>query len=157
MAELEARLMAGATEKIQLGAFLAIFQVNHPYPQFTISTSIIISGGDVNLFHNFLFRASLRRNTHINYFFKVTREMIKAEAEAQWKRERVNFCALDALKTQFPDPLNVCDLGKLEAYTYHQYFLWITLYRLDSSQHGSWQTCIQLVTISDAWEILCRE
>ena len=27
MAELEARLMAGATEKIQLGAFLAIFQV----------------------------------------------------------------------------------------------------------------------------------
>ena len=27
MAELEARLMAGATEKIQLGSFLAIFQV----------------------------------------------------------------------------------------------------------------------------------
>lgn len=28
MAELEARLMAGATEKIQLGSFLAMFQVN---------------------------------------------------------------------------------------------------------------------------------
>ena len=27
MAELEARLMAGATEKIQLGSFLAMFQV----------------------------------------------------------------------------------------------------------------------------------
>ena len=28
MAELEARLMAGATEKIQLGSFLAMFQVS---------------------------------------------------------------------------------------------------------------------------------
>ena len=41
MAELEARLMAGATEKIQLGAFLAIFQVNQHLSQFTIPTSII--------------------------------------------------------------------------------------------------------------------
>ena len=77
MAELEARLMAGATEKIQLGAFLAIFQVG--IQVFKYSDHQVL---------NFL---TIWRQ------IKVTREMIKAEAEAQWRLELVILCVIEEI------------------------------------------------------------
>ena len=61
--------MAGASEKIQLGAFLAAFQVHGRKARNTI----LSGSGEYNCLREF----------SSTWYFQVTREMIKAEAAAQ--------------------------------------------------------------------------
>ena len=61
--------MAGASEKIQLGAFLAAFQVL----RWKARNTIVGGSGEYNCHRDF----------PLTSYFQVTREMIKAEAAAQ--------------------------------------------------------------------------